>query len=81
MTAQVKPSFVVVERRDGFWLWDETRGMNLSVRAKTERDAFTDALKYYQNRLQQVETAYKDLQTKVDSFVESVTPENDDDDD
>lgn len=53
----------------GFWLWDETRGMNLAMRAETERDAFIDALEYYQNRLIEVEAAYKTLRERVDAFV------------
>lgn len=53
----------------GFWLWDETRGMNLAIRAETERDAFVDAIKYYQNRLIEVENAYKTLRSHVDDFL------------
>ena len=39
----------------GFWLWDETQGMNLAMRSETERVALIDAIKYYQNRLIEVE--------------------------
>ncbi len=53
----------------GFWLYDTTRGMNLSTRAKTERDAFVEALEYYQKRLIEVEKTYADLKTRVDAFV------------
>lgn len=53
----------------GFWLYDKTRGMNLSMRAKTERDAFVDALHYYQRRLADVEKEHKALQQKIDSFL------------
>jgi len=35
----------------GFWLHDKTRGMNLSIRAKTAEAAFVEALTYYQGRL------------------------------
>ena len=41
--------------RKGFWLWDEARGMNLSMRAESERAALIDALEYYQRRLLDVE--------------------------
>lgn len=54
---------------DGFWLYDDTRGMNLAMRAKTEQAAFIDALEYYQKRLLFVEKEYNDLKTKVDAFV------------
>lgn len=53
----------------GFWLYDSTRGMNLSMRAKTPQDAFVEALTYYQERLKEVEQNYKELSEKVDAFV------------
>jgi hypothetical protein len=53
----------------GFWLYDETRGMNLSIRAKTERDAFIEALTFYQKRFGYLEGELKSLQGKVDKFV------------
>lgn len=53
----------------GFWLYDKTRGMNLAVRAKTETQAFVDALTYYQKRLLEVEAAHKTLSEKVNGFV------------
>jgi len=56
--------------RFGFWLYDKTRGMNLAMRAKTERDAFTEALYYYQKRLTEVEQAHRALTQKVDAFVD-----------
>lgn len=54
----------------GFWLYDKTRGMNLAMRAKTERDAFVEALTYYQKRLGTVEAEYAILQEKVAIFVD-----------
>lgn len=53
----------------GFWLYDETRGMNLSMRAKTSTDAFVEALTYYQKRLTRIEREYASLKTKVEAFV------------
>jgi len=53
----------------GFWLWDETRGMNLSMRAKTSTEAFVEALTYYQKRLTEVEQGFRELRNKVDTFV------------
>lgn len=52
-----------------FWLWDETRAMNLATKAKTERYALIDAIEYYQYRLQDVENQYKVLSQKVDNFL------------
>jgi hypothetical protein len=67
----------LAECKDGFWLYDTTRGMNLSMRAKTAEAAFFEALKYYQARLLKVEGELKTLSKKVDSFVSSVCPEDD----
>lgn len=53
----------------GFWLYDKTRGMNLAMRAKTETEAFVEALTYYQKRLKEVETELSSLQLKVNNFV------------
>ena len=53
----------------GFWLYDETRSMNLAMRAKTERDAFVEALHYYQKRLTRVEQEHRAIRQKVDAFV------------
>lgn len=53
----------------GWWLYDECRGMNLAIRAKTEREAFTKALEYYQQRLNMVLEKHKALSEKVDTFV------------
>jgi len=44
--------------------------MNLSVRAKTPQDSLVDALSYYQRRLAEAETKHRDLETKVNAFVE-----------
>lgn len=65
------------ECKNGFWLYDETRGMNLAMRAKTPEQAFTAALEYYQNRLKVVESAYKLLKSQVDNFVALVSDEDD----
>ena len=54
---------------DGFWLYDETRGMNLSMKAKSEQDAFIESLEYYQERLTLIEQQYSYLKTKVNAVV------------
>ena len=63
---------------NGFWLWDDTRGMNLSVRAKTPQDALVEGIMYYQERLGQIEQEYRDMSQKVDAFVEHFREVNDD---
>ncbi len=65
------------ECSDGFWLWDKTRQMNLSMKAKTPTDAFVEALHYYQGRLTEVEQKYRDMKTKVDAFVAQFVDEED----
>lgn len=67
----------ITECTDGFWLYDKTRGMNLSMRAKTSQAAFVKALTYYQNRLTEIESRYFSLQKKVNSFVESFVGDED----
>lgn len=62
----------LIQANDGYWLYDTTRGMNLSMRAKTEQEAFVEALMYYQKRLLKVENEFKELSDKVSIFVGSV---------
>ena len=54
----------------GFWLYDKTQGVNLSMRAKTAEAAFVEALTYYQKRLLKVELELKDISKKVEVFVD-----------
>ena len=61
-------TLALVERVDGFWLWDETRQMNLSVKAKTKESALVEALMYYQRRLLRIEKAYEKLDAAVATF-------------
>lgn len=70
-------TLVLSESHDGFWLYDETRGMNLSMRAKTRDGAFVEALTYYQDHLQKVENELKGIQTKVDAFIVQFTEAED----
>lgn len=57
------------ECNDGFWLYDENRGMNLSMRAKTEQDAFVEALMYYQKRYKELALEFSTLNEKVENFL------------
>lgn len=75
---QLTETLILTERPDGFWLYDKTRGMNLSMRAKTPQDALVEALNYYQRRLAKVETKYRELDAKVNAFVEQfIEPQED----
>lgn len=48
----------IAECTDGFWLYDETRGMNLSMRAKSSEAAMFEALEY------QAQAQYLQLDTE-----------------
>jgi len=75
---QLTETLGLTECPDGFWLYDKTSGMNLSMRAKTPQDAFVEALGYYQRRLAEVETKHRELETKVNAFVEQfIEPQED----
>lgn len=66
------------ETTGGFWLYDDTRGMNLSMRAKTPQDALVAGITYYQNKLQQVERQYNALSMTVRAFAASLEEDNND---
>ena len=61
----------LTKQKDGFWLYDYTRGMNLAMRAETEQAAFIEALEYYQRRTKAVETKLRALETLVEGFNET----------
>lgn len=60
---------------DGFWLYDKVLGMNLAMRAKTEREAFVEALEYYQRKLAESVDGLRCLTKKVRSFVQTMHDE------
>lgn len=66
----------LTECKDGFWLYDKSRGMNLAMRACSERNAFVEALTYYQDRLKELESKYKELGLKVEAFIGEFTEED-----
>jgi hypothetical protein len=71
-------TILLTEQKDGFWLYDTTRGMNLSMRAETSEAAFRSALLYYQNRLAKVEQELTGLHLALDSFINTVRPDQED---
>lgn len=76
-SAALSATLTLSECSDGFWLYDKTRAMNLSMKAKTPTDAFVEALTYYQRRLLEVEQAHHSLSGKVAAFVSEVAEEED----
>ena len=74
---KLSATITLSECTDGFWLYDETRGMNLAMGKESKDLAFLVALEYYQKRLQDVESDHETLKTKVDNFIEQFLPEYD----
>mgnify|MGYP003661339303 CR=1 FL=1 len=68
-------TLLMSECHDGFWLYDSTRGMNLAMRAKSESEAFVEALTYYQKRVGDMSYKYKQLEDAATVFVESLGEE------
>lgn len=66
---KLSDSVAITECSDGWWLYDETRGMNLAIRAKGRDAALIDAITYYQRRLAELETEHRCLSGRVDAFV------------
>ena len=68
----------LTEQKDGFWLYDKTRGMNLAMRAETEQAAFLEALSYYQKRMKKIESELASLRSAAEIFADYVRgPEED----
>jgi hypothetical protein len=65
------------ECTNGYYLYDYVVGMNISMRAKTEQDAYIEALLYYQRRLVEVKTDYKTLNDKVETFLSQFDRDDD----
>ena len=47
--------------------------MNVSMRAKTQGDAFVEAITYYQKRTKKVEDELDKLQKIVNRFIDSIS--------
>lgn len=69
-TTHLTPHLSLSECHDGFWLYDHTRGMNLSIRAKSPEEAFVECISYYQKRLSEVENKHDVLVAKINSFLD-----------
>jgi hypothetical protein len=65
------------ECTDGYYLYDYVIGMNISMRAITEQEAYIEALLYYQNKLKEVKNDYKLLNDKVENFISQFNKDGD----
>ena len=63
---------------DGYWLYDEARGMNIAMRSNSERDACLDALRYYQFKVDALEKERKELKTALNKITELASPHSED---
>jgi len=68
----------LTECNDGYWLYDNVVGQNISMRAKTEQDACIEAILWYQKRLASCKLDYKILNDKVEIFVSQFVDRDDD---
>lgn len=66
------------ERQFRHWrLWDDRAGYNIVMSAKTKEEALVEAIQYWATRCKEFETKLSGLQAKVDTFVNSVAPAED----
>lgn len=65
------------ECTDGFWLWDETREMNLSMKAKTAQAALVETILYYQRRLSTVEEENRGMFARIGSALAALGANDD----
>ena len=64
------------ECTNGYYLYDYVVCMNIAMYAKTEQDAYIEALLYYQKRLVEVKADYKNLNDKVNNFLSQFNEED-----
>lgn len=73
---KLSDTLTLSECRDGFWLYDDTRGMNLSMRAESTEHALLEALKYYQERLTELKKEHREMSAHVQDFINKFRDEN-----
>jgi hypothetical protein len=71
-------TFTLTECADGYYLYDKVIGMNISMRAKTEQDAYIEALLYYQKTLATAKAHYRELDSIVENFISQIRGESED---
>lgn len=70
--SNINSKTTITKNKSGYWLYDENRGMNLSIRAASKEAALIESLEYYQERLIYVETENRELHKNIDSFLEGL---------
>jgi hypothetical protein len=70
------------ERQFKHWrLWDDRAEYNIVMDAKTKEEALVEAIEYWAERFLKLKLENDELQTKVDSFIQAVRPEEETDHD
>jgi hypothetical protein len=59
-----------IDNKGLFWLYDKVVSQNLSMNAKSEREAFIEALKYYQDNYPVIKNSYFALKGRIEAFME-----------
>lgn len=72
-TIKLSDTLTLSEFKNGYWLYDKTRGMNLAMKAKTEQDAYVKAITYYQKRCAEIELKKNKMYDNVNKFIESLS--------
>ena len=67
------------ECHDGYWLYDENRGMNLAIRAESEKAALIEALEYYQEKAIALEAKNKHLNNSINAALIALGADGQDD--
>lgn len=75
---KLSDSITLTECSDGWWLWDQTRKMNLAMKAASKEAALLSALDYYQDRFNRLDAQHKDLKLKVENFIGGVLSDDHD---
>lgn len=57
------------ECTDGYYLYDYVIGMNIAMHAKTEQNAYIEALLWYQKDREKIIKKYNLLNSKVEHFL------------
>jgi hypothetical protein len=63
----------------GWWLYDETFGYNLAMKAKSKEEALIEALTHYNEYFKKERAALCSLQLKVNSFLVQFPSDDDGD--
>jgi hypothetical protein len=71
------PTLTLTNCWDGWWLYDETQGMNLAMRAPSREAALLYALQYHRERHIKYANQHAALSQKVLAFTSQFHPDED----